>query len=109
MPVNFEKIAISEGDSIVDAFHFTEGVYCGIIFSYSRVELIPKGDHLVLSFNYKIHTKNIEYKEPEIKQVLGDILVGLIDDGLLNNSLVYTGGTDNNEIRNNNSSEYDSE
>lgn len=89
---------IIDGDSGEYSVRLTEGVFSGIIYSYGRVELEDIGDKLVVRFQYNIHDHGDKVIEDQVafRNYIGDILVSLINDGVHNNSLVYTGGVDEN-------------
>lgn len=75
---------------------FTNGDFAGIIFSYSRVELIEnkKDDNLAIRFQYVIHENlHEEFEEDLFQQEIGEHLHDLLNAGLQDNSIVYTGGT----------------
>jgi hypothetical protein len=68
-----------------------EGPYAGIMYKYGRVNLIEEGDHLRVQFEYDLDDGS--RMDSDFVQYIGPILTELIDEGLLKNSLVYTGGT----------------
>ena len=71
--------------------------YYGIIYTYGRVRLIEEDDLLRIQFEYEIHENpKGELDEKTFRNHIGDILVELIDQGVMNNSLTYTGGIDEN-------------
>lgn len=75
---------------------FTEGPFAGIIFSYSKVELIEdtKRDRLNLKFDYDIIENPLEEFDVEaFEQELGEHLTDLLREGVQKNSIIYTGGT----------------
>lgn len=78
----------------------TDRPYEGIIYSYGKVELLEEGDSLRLKFDYEIIDDNsIDVDEQAFKQEIGDILVEMIEEGVAKNSLVYTGGVDENRTK----------
>ena len=70
----------------------TEGPYQGIVYKYGRVQLIEEDDQLRVRFEYELEdgTK----LDNEFVQYIGPILTELIENGVMKNSIVYTGGTD---------------
>lgn len=78
---------------------FTSGKYADIIITYGKTGLKEKDDGtLILKYDYNIEDlagKTIDDKE-EFEQVVGDLLREFIIDGLKHNSIVYTGGVDEN-------------
>lgn len=82
-----------------------EGPYAGIVYRYGRVQLIEDNDHLRIKFEYEV--KGHDPVDNDFKDYIGPILTELIEQGLVNNSIVYAGGI--NESRAENSSEFDSQ
>ena len=72
---------------------FTNPPYNNVTFSFDKVELVEHGDGVKLKYTYYIHEGIITDKQG-FDEYLGDFLVELIDQGLLNNDLIYTGGVD---------------
>jgi hypothetical protein len=70
----------------------TDGPYEGIVYKYGRVNLIEEGDYLRVQFEYERLDK--QPNTHEFTQHIGPILTELIEEGVLKNSIVYTGGTD---------------
>jgi len=80
----------------IEALSFTDGPFAGIIFSYSKVQLLEdtKNDQLALKFDYDILENPLaEFEVEEFEQALGDHLVDLLKNGIDANTLIYTGGT----------------
>lgn len=69
-----------------------EGPYAGIIYKYGRVQLIEEDERLRVKFEYEL--KDGTRLDSAFVQHIGPILVELIQNGLMSNSIVYTGGTD---------------
>lgn len=69
-----------------------EGPYKGTIYKYGRVELIEEDDTLRIKFEYQ--TQDGSTKDREFVQFIGPILSELIDKGIMNNSLIFVGGRD---------------
>ncbi len=69
-----------------------EGPYEGIIYKYGRVEFIEESDSLRIRFDYELAdgTK----LDDKFVQYIGPILSELIEQGVMNNSITYTGGVD---------------
>jgi hypothetical protein len=74
--------------------HLTEGPYEGIVYKYGRVELLEEGEQLRIRFEYELDdgTK----LDNNFVQYIGPILSELIEEGVMKNSIVYTGGVDAN-------------
>lgn len=75
-----------------------EGPYAGIMYKYGRVQLIEEDDHLRIKFEYELDTG--EQLDNDFVQYIGPILTELIEEGVLTNSIVYTGGIDENRTEN---------
>lgn len=75
----------------------TSKEYSGIIYTYGRVRLLEEEDQLRVQFEYDIHENPVGFVDREkFKNHIGDILVDLLDENLLKNNVVYTGGIDEN-------------
>jgi hypothetical protein len=87
----------------VDGFQLielTSGKYSGIIYSYGKVEFEEMENQLKLKFDYHIHDDyGINVIQEEFKQEIGNILVDLIEQNLAKNSIVYSGGIDENRTK----------
>lgn len=85
----------------------TSNAYSGIIYTYGRVRLLEEDDLLRVQFEYDIHENPVGFVDRDkFKNHIGDILVDLLEENLLKNNIVYTGGTDEN--RTTNSEQFDS-
>lgn len=76
----------------------TEGPYSGIVYKYGRVSLLEEDDHLKVQFEYEL--KDGSRLDDNFTQHIGPILTELIEEGLMKNSLVYTGGIDADRAEN---------
>lgn len=75
----------------------TSNEYSGIIYTYGRVRLLEEDDLLRIQFEYDIEENPVGILDPtKFRNHIGDILVELLEQNLLNNNVVYTGGTDEN-------------
>jgi hypothetical protein len=75
----------------------TSKEYSGIIYTYGRVRLVEEDDQLRIQFEYDIQENPVGVLDPtEFRNHIGDILVELLEENLLKNSVVYTGGIDEN-------------
>lgn len=72
----------------------TEGPYEGIIYKYGRVELIEEDDLLRVRFEYEL--PDGRRMDDKFIQHIGPILTEMIEEGVIKNSITYTGGTDEN-------------
>jgi hypothetical protein len=75
--------------------------YSGIIYTYGRVRLVEEDELLRVQFEYDIQENPVGILEREkFRNYIGDILVELLEENLLKNNVVYTGGTDENRTTN---------
>lgn len=74
-----------------------DGPYAGIMYRYGRVELIEEDDQLRIKFEYELDTG--AKMDNDFIQYIGPILTELIEEGVLKNSIVYTGGIDENRTK----------
>jgi len=75
--------------------------YSGIIYTYGRVRLLEEDDHLRVQFEYDIQENPVDDVDPtKFRNHIGDILIDLLEENLLKNNIVYTGGTDENRTTN---------
>lgn len=79
------------------AIELTEDPYEDVVFSYGKVllEEEPEQDQLRLKFQLSIVRGDVELESNnDFIQYVGDILIEMIDAGLMKHDLVYTGGVD---------------
>ena len=75
----------------------TSNDYSGIIYTYGKVNLIEEDDLLRIQFEYDIHENPIgELDKQSFMDHIGRILTELINEQILKNQVVYTGGIDEN-------------
>lgn len=72
-----------------------EGPYEGVEYQYKRVQLVEEKDALVIRFEYNLIDGDPSDKAA-FEQYIGGILHELIEEQLGTNSIVYTGGVDEN-------------
>lgn len=87
----------------LQALKLTEGAYEGIIYTYGKVEFDEDeaNDKVYIKFEYDILDqagKGLTDKAP-FEKYIGDILTEMIHRGVADNSLVYTGGVDENRTK----------
>jgi len=81
----------------------TSNQYSGIIYTYGRVRLLEEDDQLRVQFEYDIHENPVGFVDRDkFRNHIGDILIDLLEENLLKNNIVYTGGTDENRTANSN-------
>ena len=108
MKTKYELIESKNNDAIYTVC-LTSGKFKGIMYEYGKVELsaieTDDGPGTKLHFSYDLHNvmESPDFDKAEFEQVIGEILHGLIQEGVENNSIVYSGGVD--EDRENDSSE----
>jgi hypothetical protein len=75
----------------------TSSPYSGIIYTYGRVRLVEEEDLLRVQFEYDIHENPVGFVDRDkFRNHIGDILIDLLEENLLKNNVVYTGGIDEN-------------
>ena len=85
----------------------TSKEYSGIIYTYGRVRLLEEDEQLRVQFEFDIHENPVGFVDRDkFRNHIGDILIDLLEENLLKNNVVYTGGTDEN--RTTNSEQFDS-
>ncbi len=95
------KLIEPKNDESVYTVELTDGPFKGMIYEYGKVELqeLPGQDSVKLAFEYTNHNlavKDMKFDRVEFERVAGEILQHLIEEGLKNNSIVYSGGVDEN-------------
>ena len=97
LEIGFETV--ESKNTGLEAIRLTDEPYKGIIFQYGKVSFTPdeQNDKLHLKFEYDILDQNNKiFKEEIFEKYIGDLLQQLIMQGVAENSLTYTGGTDEN-------------
>jgi hypothetical protein len=75
----------------------TSNEYSGIIYTYGRVNLVEEDDLLRVQFEFDVHENPIgELDRQKFMNHIGQILTELINEQLLKNQVIYTGGIDEN-------------
>ena len=79
----------------------TSKEYSGIIYTYGRVRLLEEDEQLRVQFEFDIHENPVGFVDRDkFRNHIGDILIDLLEENLLKNNVVYTGGTDENRTTN---------
>ena len=74
---------------------FEDERFQSIMFTYGKVEFSEAEEEANIHFEYDIVEGTLdEALKPEFEQKIGDLLIHMIQEGLKDRSLVYTGGTD---------------
>lgn len=77
------------------AIELTEDPYEDVVFSYGKVSLQEEQDQLRLKFHPSIlRGESALDSDQDFIKYIGDILIEMIDAGLMKHDLVYTGGVD---------------
>lgn len=76
-----------------DAVKLTEGQFSGIIYQYGKVQFVvdEENDTLIIKFGYNV-LDGSPADEVAFKEYIGPILHEMIEEGVLNNDIIYTGG-----------------
>lgn len=96
--LKYNKEPYGDNEFIIE---FVDHTFSGIRFVLGKVQLLEQDDNCTLKYHYDIIENNTEHSiKHETKQSfetsVGDLVVQLIDEGLLNNNLIYYGGKDEN-------------
>lgn len=75
-----------------DWVELTEGPFASIPYRYGKVQFVEDGDRLKVKFDYETLEK-LPYNA-EFVEYIGPVLIDLIEDGVRENSITYTGGVD---------------
>jgi hypothetical protein len=81
MPIKYDYVP-DENDSTLECIKIMEGKYEGLVYQYGTVSFNEneKNDDASMQFNYRT-IKDVEDKDPdEIQQILGDILVDILNE-----------------------------
>jgi hypothetical protein len=79
------------------SIEYNEGKYAGVKIVLGRVKLEenPEQDNCTLKYHYDIIEGKIEESDKkDFDYYIGDTIMQMLDDGIKNNDLVYTGGVD---------------
>jgi len=93
--IKYELVSTREDGQYV--FKFIDRGFDDVELCIYGVEFIENDDDANMKFDYDIHAGEVpEDKLDEFKTLMGDFLIQAIEEGIKNNNLVYTGGTDEN-------------
>lgn len=79
--------------------NFTCEEFKSIIFTIGKVSFDEKEDGMHMNFQYDVleHANPLEsYNKELLDKKIGDLVIYLLEEGVKENSLVYTGGVDEN-------------
>ena len=81
------------------SIEYTNGKYTGIkiVLGAVKLEENQKQDNCTLKYNYDIIEGIVEDSDKkEFDNYIGDTLMQMLNDGVKNNDLIYSGGVDEN-------------
>ena len=81
------------------SIEYTHGKYAGIkiVLGAVKIEENQEQDNCTLKYNYDIIGGIVEDSDKkEFDNYIGDTLMQMLNDGVKNNDLVYSGGVDEN-------------
>ena len=79
---------------------FTNTSFDDIIFTLGKVSFTDTGDGATLHYEYDVVEHTNKYQKNDLDKLMGDFIMQLLDRGVEENNLVYTGGTDDNRETN---------
>lgn len=88
---------VESKSSGISAIKLLEEPYSGIIFTYGKVSFDEDDVNVKLKINFEyeiLDSASKEWDKELFEEYLGDFLQELIRDGIEQNNLTYTGGTD---------------
>ena len=102
-------VVVQSKYSGLDALKLTEPPFDGIIYVYGKVSLDADEENgsVRLAFDYEVldyNNKVLTDKKP-FENYIGQILEDLIHEQVNDNSLIYTGGVDENRTEDSNESD----
>jgi hypothetical protein len=80
----------------LQAIKLTEDPFSGIMYTYGKVTIGDDEETATIHFEYEVlewADKALTDKEP-FEKYIGDILTELLHEGVRDNNLTYTGGTE---------------
>jgi len=82
----------------LQAIKLTEEPFSGIMYTYGKVSFDEDAENNTATINFEYEVLDWAHKEMldlvPFEQMLGDILQELIHEGVRDNNLTYTGGTE---------------
>jgi hypothetical protein len=75
---------------------FTSNEFKGIIFTIGKVSFEEKNDEMHMNFQYDVLEHSEPFEKDLLDKAVGDLVMHLLEEGVKDNSLVYTGGVDEN-------------
>jgi hypothetical protein len=82
----------------LQAIKLTEDPFSGIMYTYGKVSFDEDAENNTATINFEYEVLDWAHKEMldlvPLEKILGDILQELIHEGIKENNLTYTGGTE---------------
>ena len=92
--INYESVGTLPDGSV--KLKFSDGPFEDIIFTLGKVSFSEIGDELKLNYVYNVVEHHQEYDDKKFGRAVGDLLVQMLEVGVKNNDIVYTGGINEN-------------
>jgi hypothetical protein len=73
---------------------FTDNEFRDIVFSIGKVSFDEKEGEHIMHYQYDVLEHKDPYEKDLLDKAVGDLVVHLLEEGIKDNSLVYTGGVD---------------
>ena len=94
--MNKPYVVMENKHNDLQAIKLTEEPFSGIMYTYGKVTIGEDEEIATIHFEYEVldwADKVLSDKEP-FEKYIGDILTELLHEGVRDNNLTYTGGTD---------------
>jgi hypothetical protein len=73
---------------------FTDNEFRDIVFSIGKVSFDEKDGEHTMRYQYDVLEHKDPYEKDLLDKAVGDLVMHLLEEGVKDNSLVYTGGID---------------
>ena len=107
--MNKPYVVMENKHNDLQAIKLTEEPFSGIMYTYGKVTIGEDEEIATIHFEYEVLDwagKSLTDKTP-FEKYIGDILTELLHEGVRDNNLTYTGGTEIDENRTKNSEQSD--
>lgn len=95
--MNYQIVDINNDDWV----ELLDKPYCNLIYKYGKVYFTQYNDDYVLNFEYFLNDVSTQIDNiSHFRHTIGDILLDLIDKGLTNNEIIYSGGVGEDRDKN---------
>ena len=94
--MNKPYVVMENKHNDLQAIKLTEEPFSGIMYTYGKVSFEEDNHNATIKFDYEV----LDYGDNQIsdmapfEEYIGDILTELIHQGIQDNNLTYTGGTE---------------